>query len=149
MMSLSSMQSTAAAAIAANAYFTASPAVSCIVDDGLQDSTIENALRSMGCIVVIPPILRAARRDVGAGKILLEAEMVVRVLVNPQVNAATGGANRNIYQMVAAASQAIMAWVPGLGDRKFETAEEFFQLITSDSGLLSYDVYFTKLTTIN
>lgn len=149
MMALSAMQSTAAAAIAANTYFSASPAVPVIVDDGLQDVNIEAQLRSIGCVVVIPPILRAARRDIGAGKILLESEMVVRILLNPQVNSSASGANRNIYALVASAAQAIMQWAPGLGDRKFETAEEFFQLITNDNGLLSYDLFFTKLTTIN
>ena len=150
MLSLASMQSTVAAAITANAFFSASPAVSCIADDGLQDSAIETQLRSVGCVVVVPPILRAMRRDLGAGKLLLDAEIVVRVLVNPHVNASVGGANRNVYSAVAAATQAVLSWIPATaGDRRFETSEDFLQIAVNDTGLLGYHLLFTKLSTLN
>lgn len=150
MLALSSMQSTVAAAIAANAYFSASPTVACIADNGLQDSAIEAQLRSVGCVVVVPPVLRATRRDIGAGKLLLDAEIAVRVLVNPHVNAATGGANRNIYSAIAAATTAVLQWNPVTpGDRKFETADDFMAITTQDAGLLAYHLIFTKLSTLN
>ena len=144
------MQSTVAAAIGAASYFTASPAVVCIVDDGLQDSAIETQLRTLGCVVVVPPIIRAGRRDLGAGKLLLDAEIAVRVLVNPHVNTTPTGANRNIYSAIAAATQAVLAWNPAtVGDRRFETTEDFLALTTQDTGLLAYHLIFTKLSTLN
>jgi hypothetical protein len=150
MLSLASMQSTVAAAINANAFFSSAPSVLCISDDGLQDSAIETQLRSKGCVVVIPPILRAMRRDIGGGKLLLDAEIVVRVLVNPHVNTAAGGANRNVYSAVAAATQAVLSWVPSsVGDRRFETSEDFMQIAVNDTGLLGYHLLFTKLSTLN
>ena len=150
MLSLASMQSTVAAAITANVYFSTAPSVVCIADDGLQDSAIENQLRSKGCVVVVPPILRAMRRDIGGGKLLLDAEIVVRVLVNPHVNASVGGANRNIYSAVAAATQAVLSWTPSTaGDRRFETADDFLQIAVNDTGLLGYHILFTKLSTLN
>lgn len=150
MLSLATMQSTVAAAIGAASYFTASPAVVCIADDGLQDTAIENQLRTVGCVVVVPPILRAARRDLGAGKLLLEADIAVRVMVNPHVNATPTGANRNVYAAIAAAAQAVLAWTPStVGDRRFEAADDFLSLATQDTGLLAYHLIFTKLSTLN
>lgn len=149
MLSIGTIQSSVKAQIDAHAFFSAAPTVACIVDDGLQDSAIENQLRSKGFVVVVPPILRASRRDIGAGKLLLNSEFVVRILSNPHVNSATGGANRNIYSAIAAAAQAVLSWVPGNGDRKFETSDEWMQLTTNDAGLTAYDLFFTKLSTIN
>jgi hypothetical protein len=150
MLALSSMQSTVAAAIGAASFFTAAPAVACIVDDGLQDSAIETQLRTLGCVVVVPPILRAGRRDLGAGRLVLEAEIAVRVMVNPHVNTTPTGANRNIYSAIAAATQAVLAWSPAtVGDRRFETTEDFLSLTTQDTGLLAYHLIFTKLSTLN
>ena len=149
MLALGSIQTTVKAQIDANAFFSAAPSVACIVDDGLQDSAIETQLRSKGFVVVVPPILRASRRDVGAGKLLLTSEFVVRILANPHVNGATGGANRNIYQAISAVAQAVLSWSPTNGDRKFETSDEWLQLTTNDAGLTAYDLFFTKLSTIN
>jgi len=148
MLSLASMQSTVAAAINANAYFSTAPSVVCISDDGLQDSAIETQLRSKGCVVVVPPILRATRRDFGGGKLLIDAEIVVRILVNP--NAAAGGASRNVYTAIASVTQAVLSWVPAtVGDRRFETSEDFLQIAVNDTGLLGYHLLFTKLSTLN
>ena len=150
MLSLASMQSTVAAAINANAYFLTAPSVVCISDDGLQDSAIETQLRSKGCVVVVPPILRATRRDFGGGKLLIDAEIVVRILVNPHVNAAAGGASRNVYTAIASVTQAVLSWVPAtVGDRRFETSEDFLQIAVNDTGLLGYHLLFTTLSTLN
>jgi hypothetical protein len=82
--------------------------------------------------------------------LLLDAEIVVRVLVNPHVNAAAGGANRNVYSAVASATQAVLSWVPATaGDRRFETSEDFLQIAVNDTGLLGYHLLFTKLSTLN
>lgn len=149
MLSLGSIQSTVKTQIDANAFFSAAPTVSCIIDDGLQDSAIELQLRTKGFVVVLPFVLRSGRREVAGGRLALDAEFVVRLLMNPQVNAAVTGAQRNIYSAIAAAATSILSWTPATaGDRKFETSDEWLQLTTQDPGLVAYDLFFTKLSTI-
>jgi hypothetical protein len=51
---------------------------------------------------------------------------------------------------VAAATQAVLSWVPATaGDRRFETSEDFLQIAVNDTGLLGYHLLFTKLSTLN
>ena len=150
MLALNTMQQTVAAAIAAHTFFATAPAVSCIVDDGTQHSAIEAQLRGVGFVVVIPPIFSADRHSPpdGAGKMILTADVTVRLLSNPVQNAAVGGANRNIYSAMSAATAALLALKPGLGDRKFGPAVNFIQLAPVDEGLLGYDLTFNKLSTL-
>lgn len=150
MLAIGSMQTTVANAIAAKAYITQAPNVPVVVDDGLQDSVIEGHLRTRGVVVVVPPIVRAARRDIGAGRLAFDAEVVVRVLMSPQANGAIGGASRNVYAVVGAVAEAVLGWSPtNPGDRKFETSDEFLQLLTNDPGLIAYELSFSKLSTLN
>jgi hypothetical protein len=81
---------------------------------------------------------------------LIDAEIVVRILVNPHVNSAAGGASRNVYAAIAAVTQSVLSWVPAtVGDRRFETSEDFLQIAVNDTGLLGYHLLFTKLSTLN
>lgn len=149
MLALSAIQSTVAAAIASNAYIAQAPAVSVITDDGLQDSAIEVQNRTRGCVVVVPPVVRAVRRDKGGRTLLMDAEVAVRVAVNPQVNAQVGGAQRNVYLLIQAVAKAVMDWTPTPGDYRFEVAEEWLQLVTNDPGLIAYELSFSKSASIN
>lgn len=151
MILLSAIQSTAAAAIAASAYVTQAPALAVITDDGLQDNEIETQLRTRGCVIVVPPIVRAVRRDKGGRVLLMDAECVIRVAVNPRANAnaAAGGAGRNVYLIVQAVAKAIMDWAPGQGDYRFDATEEWLQLVTNDPGLIAYELSFSKSASIN
>lgn len=150
MLAIGSIQSTVKAQIDANAFFSAAPAVACIIDDGTQDGAIETQLRSKGFVIVLPNILKAGRRDLGGGRLALDAEFVVRVLANPHTNTATGGANRNVYSAIGAVVSSVLSWNPvNAGDRKFEAAAEWLQLTTQDPGLMAYDLFFTKLSTLN
>ena len=149
MLALSAIQSTVAAAIAANEYIAQALAVSVITDDGLQDREIEVQLRTRGCLVVVPPVVRAVRRDKGGRTLLMDAEIAVRVAVNPQVNAQVGGAQRNVYLLVQAVAKAVMDWTPAPGDYRFEVAEEWLQLVTNDPGLIAYELSFAKSASIN
>jgi hypothetical protein len=86
----------------------------------------------------------------GGGKLVLDAEFTVRLLLNPNANAANGGAGRNIYEAIAAAAAAILSWTPAnAGDRKFEASADWLQLSTKDAGLIIYDLFFLKLSTVN
>jgi len=147
-IAFSAIQSTAAAALAADSYFTAGVDVPIVTDLGLQDETIEGHLNSTGCVVVVSPVVRAVRTDQGGKLAAIKAEFIVEVLLNPEVNAGAGGANRVAQQAVEAVARVIIAIAPAPGDRRFEIADEFAQLVTDDAGLIAYHMMFTKLTTL-
>jgi len=147
-IALSAIQSTVQAALAADAYFTDGVDVEVLSDDGLQDDAIEAALNGVGCVVVVSPVVRAVRTDQGGKVAVLKAEFIVEVMVNPERNSGTGGADRDALEAVEAVGRVIMAINPNPGDRRFELADEFMQLVTDDAGLLSYQVMFTKIATI-
>lgn len=149
MIALKDIQSTVAARLNADAFYQSAPAVVAIAYDGLQDGQIEAQLRTRGAVAVVHPITRASRRDQGQASLVFDTEVLVRVHINPSVNAATGGANRNALEMVSATILAVLKWPPTAGDRAFACSEEFLQLSVSDDGLLTYDLFFTKLATIN
>lgn len=149
MIAFANIQAAVVAAVSASAYIAQSPAVTVINDDGLQDTQIEVQLRSKGAVIVVPPLIRAVRRDKGARTLVMDVEVAVRVVVNPQVNASTGGAGRNVYELVKAVAQAVMSWTPAGGDYRFDVAEEFLQLVTNDPGLICYELSFSKSSAIN
>ena len=149
MIALKDIQSTVTARLNASTFYTAAPAIIAIGYDGLQDAQIEAQLRTLGAVAVVHPVTRASRRDQGRANILFDTEVLVRVHVNPSVNSATGAANRNALELVQATILAVLTWPPTAGDREFNCAEEFLQYSTSDDGLHTYDLFFTKLATIN
>lgn len=153
MLQLSQLQETVRAAIAAHPYFAAGPygpAVSVLSDNGTNAElqAISGQLNSRGFVVTVPPFVNAQRKDAGAGRILLDATILVRVQVNPEQNTtAPNGAQRGTGQAVAAVLSAVLGWSPTRDDRKFDTAENAVQLSKNDPGLTIYDVAFQKLTT--
>ncbi len=149
MITLKNIPSRVAEVVNASAYFTTAPAVLCIEDNGLKDGEIETQLRTKGAVVVVRPLTRGSRRDIGGKKLVFDCEVLVQCLLNPTVNFATGAANRQMLEMVSAVVAAVLSWQPTAGDREFQTSEEFLQLSVSDEGLLCYDLFFTKLATIN
>lgn len=149
MIALKDIQATVAARINGAAFYTAAPSVIAIAYTGLEDAQIEAQLRSRGAVAVVHPVTRASRRDQGRANLLFDTEVLVRVHVNPSVNAATGAANRNALEMVQATILSVLTWPPTAGDREFNCAEEFLQYSTADDGLHTYDLFFTKLATIN
>lgn len=151
MLAFGSIQSLVSSLIAANTYVAQAVAVPVITDDGLQDSAIEAALRTVGCVVVVPPIVRAVKRDRGGKVLLMDAEVAVRIAVAPRVNTAVGGANRNVYTLVTEVTKAIVAWDPPNNQQpyRFDVSEEWLQLVTNDPGLIAYELSFSKSASIN
>lgn len=149
MIALKDIQTTVAAAIAAHSYLSAAPNVSAVVYDGSNESTVESYLRTRGAVVSVLPVTRGVKKDGAAGKVLLFAEVMVRVSIAPMVNSGAGAANRNIYEMVRAVTEAVLGIAPTAGGKKFETAEEFIQLSPIEEGLLSYDLFFNVLTVLH
>lgn len=145
-------------AIDGSAFFAAQttpaikPQVQCIIDDGTQHAAIEAQLRGNGCVVVIPPILASTNQDTAQHSRTLQSEVecVVRILCNPTQNAdTTSGAQRNIYEAIEAATGAVLDILPTQGNKRFQAAPNFLQLISVDEGLLGYDITFSKLSTVN
>lgn len=152
MLSLSNIQTTLQSAIAANPYFSG---ISIIVDDGLQDPAIETQLTGKGFVIVIPPVLGGKALSQAGGKVLLSAEVMVRVMLNPEANAAAGtGAQKGAYAAIAAVTASVLGWrpaggLPGTSEKLFEAAADFLAISNFDPGLIIYDLSFTKHTTPN
>lgn len=151
MLTLSTVQTTLASAIAVSPYFLNAPTVTVIVDDGYKEREVEAELRTKGFVVVVPPILRVAFKDQGISKTFTgEAELFVRVLCNTRVNASTGAAQRNINEAVKQTINAVLAWTPTAGDRRFLIADpDSVALSVVEEGLLAYDIFFRKQISIN
>lgn len=149
MLSLTSIQSTVRSVIAANPYFSG---VSVIADDGLQDPAIETELTTKGFTVVVCPIIGGKAVSQAGGRIVVLAEIVVRVMQNPEVNSAVGGAQKGTTAAIAAICAAVLGWrpaggLPGTSEKLFEAAEDFLAISNFDPGLIIYDLTFQKHTT--
>lgn len=152
MLSIGSIQTTLQTAIAAHPYFSG---ISVIVDDGRQDLAIETQLTGNGFVVVIPPVLGGKTLSQGGGRLLIAAEVMVRVMLNPEANAAAGtGAQKGAYAAIAAITAAVLGWrpaggLPGTSEKLFEAAADFLAISNFDPGLIIYDLNFLKHSTPN
>ena len=150
MLSLTNLQSTVAGVITAHSFFATAPAITAIVDDGVSKNGLETSLRTKGFAVLVMPVLGVGLKDQGDGKTYTgEAEVMVKLLLNPHVNPLTTGAQRNIHSAIAAVFAAVLNWAPGPGDRRFKIAEQSISLSAADEGLLCYDLLFLKQITLN
>lgn len=150
MLSLANIQSTVAAAITAHTYFSTAPAITAIVDDGMSKTGLETVLRTKGFAVMVMPVLGVDLKDQGDGKTFTgDAEVLVKVMVNPHVNTLASGAQRNVYSAIAAIFAAVLNWTPGPGDRRFKITDNAISISAADEGLLSYDLTFSKQITLN
>jgi hypothetical protein len=150
MLSLANIQSTVAAAITAHSYFSNAPAIAAIVDDGMSKTGLETALRTKGFAVIVMPVLGVDLKDQGDGKTFTgDAELMVKIAVNPHVNSLASGAQRNVYAAIAAVFAAVLNWSPGPGDRRFKLTDNAVTISAADEGLLAYDLTFIKQITLN
>lgn len=149
MLSLTTVQSTAAAAIAASAFVTTAPAVSVITDDGYKERDIEAQIRTKGFVIVVSPLIAVKFHDQGISRTFTgDASFVVTVIANQQVNPTA--ANRDVNEAVKAVIAAVLGWTPGPGDRRFLLDQnETVSISMLAEGLIAYDVAFTKQISIN
>lgn len=145
MLSFDSIQATAAAAIAADAYLTNLPYVKVIVARGLEDPVVEDELQSKGCVVVVNPITRAVKKDATYGVLALVCELSVDCIINPFRNYQSDGALRDPGKLVIAVASALMRLKVGPGDNRFEAAEEFVNLSVGEDGVFQYTLFFNKI----
>jgi hypothetical protein len=114
-------------------------------DEGLQEKTIEKVLREVGVCVAVMPVVMAMSRDQDDQSFIMDCELMVKVMVNPERNASPdGGAQVNIYAAVMAVIEAMCQKVRHPGGERFKVARDAVGLATFDPGLWTYNLMFTK-----
>jgi hypothetical protein len=129
-------------AIRANALIS-SKAISVIVDEGLQDSEISTALETKGAVVLVLPVMSLSRRDQSGSSAVLEADLTVKLMVNPKANV-DQRTNLNIYEAIVAIITALVKYARHPGGEFFKAAETVCGISAFDPGLWVYDLFFTK-----
>ena len=148
MISLHEVQQDAVDILSALAAFTATPAVPVLLDDFLQDEAVEGALNGVGVCVLVSPIMNGTQTSAAGRVVVLRAEFVVQVLVNPTRNADTGGADRNMLELVEAVVTGLTANDPGPGEQRYTVPANFLNLDAQPDGVISYHVQIVKPCTI-
>lgn len=115
-----------------------------IVDDGLQKDRIENQLKTKGFVIVVAPLLEGKVRDQSGPAWLVDIELMVAVISNPERNSATdtGGVGLNMYSIVSDVIDAVCRQVRHPGGEFFKLLG--FALSKFDESRWVYDLSFTK-----
>lgn len=129
--------------IRANAYFTGLTVESNLGD---KDDEIEAALNSSGIAVEVLQVIDGKGFQSTPGRTLFMSRIVVRIKINAILNAATGGAGKNIYEAVQKATEAIIGYQRQTpGEKPFEPdTEDYLTSYRDDKGLVAYDLTFRK-----
>lgn len=144
MIALSEVQQDAVDILGRLSAFTDSPAVPVLLDDGLKDEEVEDALNGVGACVLVSPVMNGTQTSTAGRVVVLRAEFVVQVMLNPKTNAATGGADRNILELVEAVVSGLTASDPGPGEQRYTVPPNFLNLSVDDDGVFSYHVQAIK-----
>ena len=148
MISLHEVQQGAVDILSALSAFTTAPAVPVLLDDGLKDEAVETALNGVGACVLVSPVMVGTQTSTAGRVVVLRAEFVVQVMLNPVQNAETGGADRNILELVEAVVSGLTASDPGPGEQRYTVPANFLNLSVDDDGVFSYHVQVIKPCTI-
>ncbi len=118
-----------------------------VADTGESKDAIEAALNNRGFAVVVdlPIVSKTFTRFPGVAHSYVT--IPVHVQVNVQVNSA--GAAVSILEAVQHVFSAVLAYAEGDEADRFETEEEAFELIVTDSGLLAYVLWFRKMIALS
>ncbi len=146
---LSELQALARTALLAHSYYT-SKEVEVVDHRGLSDDVVEQYTRDKGAVVVVCPITTVKIRDQAGKTWIVDAEIMVKLRINQDVNSDTskGGKEVDIYELIAATISALCGrtrhpggeffQAGGMGDKQVATLSSF------DAGLWCYDMLFTK-----
>jgi hypothetical protein len=147
-ISLHEVQQDAVDILSRQSAFTTAPAVPVLLDDALQDEAVEDALNGVGACVLVSPVMTGTQTSTAGRLVVLRAELVVQVLVNPTRNADTGGAGRNMLELVEAVVSGLTASDPGPGEQRYTVPANFLNLDPQPDGVISYHVQIVKPCTI-
>lgn len=140
---LADLQQLAATTLAAVSYLS-DAGVAVVADQGLSKRAIEASLRSPGAVVVVCPVVAGTLRDQSGPSWCLDVELMVQVVVNPETNAAAGGASIDIYRALTEVASALCGASRHPGGEFFRLSQEAISLARFDEGLFSYTMLFTK-----
>lgn len=115
-----------------------------VADVGQSDKTIEKNLRESGFVVVVQPLLGARLRDQSGGSWLVSAEIMVKIMANPERNDESDGAEANIYDAVVASINALCQKPNHQGGEHFRLMQDAVSISRFDPGIWVYDVMFSK-----
>jgi len=135
------LQDAAREKIAAATFFSY---ITILSDKGLADKGLEDKLRNDGFVISVQPIVGARRRDQSGSGWILDAEIMVKVMSNPERNDAVDGANIDIYQAIAEVIKAMCGTRNHSGSEFFQIGSDAISISRFDQGLWIYDLLFTK-----
>lgn len=117
-----------------------------VEDDGTRDKLIERHLRTKGFCCVVEPLLIGDVRDQIDFAGIIDVEIMVKLMLNPDQNSKTdsGGADVGIASAIKATLQALCGATRHPGGERFKMTPQAFYLSTFDPGLWSYDLIFRK-----
>ncbi len=143
MITLKEVQPAAVTLIEANAYFEDEEVIR---DVGNSDDLIGNTLSDRGFVVVVLPVLGGAMTSAGKDKVVVNADLMVTIYINPKVNAEDGKANKDIGEAVEKLVASMLEYdncekVPA---SRFKLSTDAFNISTFDPGLFTYDVFFQR-----
>lgn len=142
---LKDVQSLAKTAIEAWSFFQdggTGQHVDVISDTGLQEKNVAKKLRDKGAVVVVYPVLTWKLRDQSGGMVVIDATLLVKVKINPEVNADEAGAD--IYEVCSEVTKAMCRYNRHPGGEFFKIDSDSGALSQFDKGLWEYDLLFTK-----
>ncbi len=116
-----------------------------VQDKGTQDTEIESHLNAEGACIIVAPLVTGMLRDQSGPAWILDCEIMVRVRINPERNADTGGAGLDIYDVVTKVIQGLCQ-APRItgGSEFFKAAHDCLALAEFSEGIWSYNLLFTK-----
>ncbi len=139
MIALEDLHSDATTRIQAATYFAGETVLE---DLGQSEHDREEALRERGFCVTIPPLLSASVVSQSHSRVVVKAVLAVLVEINPETN--PDGANKDIYEAVAAVVSTLLAQVPTNPADNYQVAPEALDYSDIDSGLIGYLILFNK-----
>lgn len=141
--------------IAGSDSFAAQADATVFVDDGTVKQQVEKALAEQGYAVGVWPPLAGKADSQAASRVKVMSRIVVRVMFNPEQLKQVAAANQAdatkptvgafVNTMLAAVVQSVLGGDPEPGGLKFELADDAFELVNLDEGLLAYHIRFDRL----
>lgn len=147
MDALKDIQETTRATIAAGTFFAGWHIIS---EDGTKHDEIEAVLTSgPGRLVVVDPPHKGVTFREAPGSAIVMVTMDVSLIFNPKVNAAQPVVT-NYAEAIAKLSATILAYGSESEEaNRYEAADNFFQLVVTDEGLVHYLLSFQKLVSLS
>ena len=143
MITLKEIQAAAVTLIEAHAFFAGETVIQ---DLGNSDDLLGQTLEERGFAVVVVPVLGGAMISQGKDKVLVNADLMVTLYINPKTNPESGKANKDMGEAIESLVAAMLEYdqCEKVPHSKFKLASDAFNISTFDGGLFAYDVFFQR-----